>query len=140
MGQQWVGVLLGCVKPKGLAMRDEEGAKVDGEGLLDRWEALMRKTHKGEFKKDHWKASARRVPDFPSVDEGDSVIGFWVAGIEEDNTDSGERMASAALSAIAKTPRYERALERWNAFAAWAKDQGVKLPKPKLRHLQTEVA
>jgi len=121
-------------------MRDEDGTKVGDEGLLDRWAAVMQKAHRAQFKKNYWKASALHVPDCPSVDEGDPVIGFWVAGIEEDNTDSGEHMASASLTAIAKSPRYERALARWTVFAEWAKGQGVKLPKPKLRLVQTEVA
>lgn len=136
MGQQRTGVLLGCLTPTGLTTWDE----VDGDGLLDRWAAAMRTAYEAEFKKDPWKALAHHVPDFPSVNKGDSVIGFWVAGIKEDDTDSGERMASDSLSDIAKTPRYVRALERWNVFDAWAKDQGVELPKPMLRHVQTEVA
>jgi hypothetical protein len=122
-------------------MRDEAVLGVVVDGLLDRYEALMIKTHNAEFKRGHRKASARRVPDLPSVDSGERVIGFWVAGIEEDNTDSGEDFdATTRLSEITKLPRYERALARWTAFADWAKKQGVKLPKHKLLFVETEVA
>jgi hypothetical protein len=141
MGQVWNAVMLGCTKPKALAMRDEEGTKVDGKGLLDRWESVVADSHKAEFRKNYWKAGARLVPDNPYVEDGEKVIGFWVAGIEEDDNDHGEEFdTTTSFKEIAKMPRYDRAMARWQTFSDWAKSQGVKLSKPKLMLVQTEVA
>ena len=142
MGQNVIGLMLGCMTPSGVAMHDEEGSKFDGEGLLDRWEKVVKKSHAAAFKKNHYGARAMYVPDHPHDESGSRLIGFWVAGIEEHNTDSHETMDDGPVSIadLAKSDRYQRADEAWRDFAGWATAQGVKLKKPSLYLAQTEVA
>jgi hypothetical protein len=133
MGQYCTGVLLGCVQPKGVAMRADEAP-----GLLDRYEAIMGAKHRAAFRKDWRHARDRLVPDAP-YGGTEALVGFWVAGVEEHDNDSHEEVETIALADLVKTPRFKRAAKAWMEFTTWAKTQGIKLPRARLYLTQNEV-
>lgn len=133
MGQMTIGIMWGAELPKGAWPYDDEAA--DG-GLFEAYT----KHAVGPYDDRDWWTRCRRL--VPSQCEDRNVVGFWVAldrggdeyGVEEIGTtpfaEVGQRFGSAIFAAT----------DRWEKFAAWAKEHGVEMPEPSLWLGLTEVA
>jgi hypothetical protein len=126
MGQIVLGVMYGVEIPKGLNPWDDE-AHEDGS-LIDRWRKVARERY------------GKRGLAYTHESDKD-ILGYWVAlynGDEKGVPDLYGR--SVPLRAFGRGRDYAAASKRFRAFAAWARRQGVKLPKPALWLAPTEVA
>jgi len=130
MGQTVMGVMLGVeaasIEAKGVELHN------DGEtGLLERWEREGDKGHKGRgrFRLRH------------TFEADPEVFGYFVACDHGDENGVDDLDGRAVrLDEFARGKGFVRAQAAWKRFAAWAKTQGVTLPKPALWLVPTEVA
>ena len=134
MGQMTVGIMWGAPLPKGVKAYDDEA---DDGGLFERYteHAVGEYTERGDW----W---GRRTKEVPAESEERNVAGFWIAlDCGGDEYGVGE-VKDAPLSKAPTTYRaaLRKAKARWSKFAAWARTQGVKLPRARLWLATTEVA
>lgn len=135
MGQQIRGIMYGCERPEDLNLHgdDDNDEGVSALGLVEWWDSMT--------------AGDRRQFRIGWNFEGDKcMVGFWVA-VEFKHHDKGQHayatqmnFGSIDLATVASLPRVSAAKEAWKLLVKMAARQGVKLPKPSLWLVQTEVA
>lgn len=134
MGQMTHAVMYGVSEPRLPKGKSWYGDSVEVNGEWKYRNGLL----------EDFKPGRGPRPDTPSGDSEDHVVGFWVAvgaSGERGVPDLGRGFPlDDFLSVKAYRKSYDRAKKAWAKFALFCRAQGVKLPKPRLWLVETEVA
>lgn len=129
MGQTCIGIIHGCISPKGVDWHGEDGERPDFTGVLGRWEKAQKGT-----------SNDQGITTFSDGDE--YMVGVLVAvgGSGRDGVAYlGEKCDR--LTDFSKSDGAKEARKLWDRFSAWAaKNEKITLPAAELWLVPTETA